>query len=79
MLGEDLGACDVTAAAGRRPAYLASCPPDRQGRQRLRTALWRALLRLAVVSGPDLKIAFRRYRHVQHRPGIHAALSEFSA
>jgi hypothetical protein len=79
LLGENLGACDVTgrglagdrvlALVHRETGKVASAKNPRQ---------WRDLLRLAAASGPDVKIAFPDGTAMASTdPGIHAALSEF--
>src|SRR6201996_7502801 len=79
LLGENLGACDVTgrglggdrvlALVHRETGKVASAKNPR---------LWRDLLRLAAASGPDVKIAFPDGTAMASTdPGIHAALSEF--
>ena len=79
LLGENLGACDVTgrglagdrvlALVHRETGKVASAKNPRQ---------WRDLLRLAATSGPDVKIAFPDGTAMASTdPGVHAALSEF--
>jgi len=79
LLGENLGACDVTGRglAGDRVLALVHRETGKVASAK-NPRLWRDLLRLAAVSGPDVKIAFPGGTAMASTdPGIHAALSEF--
>jgi uncharacterized protein YcbX len=79
MLGEDLRACEVTGRglAGDRVLGLVHRETGKVASAK-NPRLWRALLRLAAVSGPGVKIAFPDGTAMASTdPGIHAALSEF--
>ncbi|MGH2927860.1 MAG: MOSC domain-containing protein [Solirubrobacteraceae bacterium] len=79
MLGENVDACGVTGrgldgdrllgVVHRETGRIASAKNPR---------LWRGMVRLAAVSGPEVKIAFPGGTVLSSGdPGIHAALSEF--
>jgi hypothetical protein len=79
LLGENLGACDVTGRglAGDRVLALVHRETGKVASAK-NPRLWRDLLRLAAASGPDVKIAFPDGTAMASTdPGIHAALSEF--
>jgi MOSC domain-containing protein len=79
MLGEDLRACDVTGRglAGDRVLGLVHRETGKVASAK-NPRLWRALLKLAAVSSPDVKITFPGGTAVAATdPGIDAALSEF--
>jgi hypothetical protein len=79
MLGEDLRACEVTrrGLAGDRVLGLVHRETGKVASAK-NPRMWRALLRLAAVSGPDVKIAFPDGTAMASTdPGIHAALSRF--
>jgi hypothetical protein len=79
MLGEDLRACEVTprGLAGDRVLGLVHRETGKVASAK-NPRMWRALLRLAAVSGPDVKIAFPDGTAMASTdPGIHAALSHF--
>src|ERR1700753_4122826 len=59
LLGENLGACDVTGRglAGDRVLALVHRETEKVASAK-NPRLWRDLLRLAAASGPDVKIAF---------------------
>jgi len=79
MLGEDLRACDVTGRglAGDRVLGLVHRETGKVASAK-NPRLWRALLRLAAVSGPDVKITFPDGSAIASTdPGIDAALSQF--
>jgi uncharacterized protein len=79
MLGEDVRACDVTGRglAGDRVLGLVHRETGKVASAK-NPRLWRALLKLAAVSGPDVKIAFPDGTALASTdPGIDATLSEF--
>lgn len=79
LLGENLGACDVTGRglAGDRVLALVHRETGKVASAK-NPRLWRDLLRLAAASGPDVRIAFPDGTAMASTdPGIHAALSEF--
>jgi len=79
MLGEDLRACDVTGRglAGDRVLGLVHHETGKVASAK-NPRLWRALLRLAAVSGPDVKITFPDGSAIaSNDPRIDAALSQF--
>ena len=79
LLGENLGACDVTGRglAGDRVLALVHRETGKVASAK-NPRLWRDLLRLAAASGPDVKIAFPDGTAMASTDaGIHAALSEF--
>lgn len=79
MLGEDLRACEVTSRglAGDRVLGLVHRETGKVASAK-NPRMWRALLRLAAVSGPDVRIAFPDGTAMASTdPGIHAALSRF--
>ena len=79
MLGEDLRACDVTGRglAGDRVLGLVHRETGKVASAK-NPRLWRALLRLAAVSGPDVKITFPDGSAMASTaPGVDAALSQF--
>jgi uncharacterized protein len=79
MLGEDVRACDVTGRglAGDRVLGLVHRETGKVASAK-NPRLWRALLKLAAVSGPDVKIAFPDGTAMASTdPGIDAILSEF--
>jgi uncharacterized protein YcbX len=79
MLGEDLRACEVTrrGLAGDRVLGLVHRETGKVASPK-NPRMWRALLRLAAVSGPGVKIAFPDGTAMASTdPGIHAALSHF--
>jgi uncharacterized protein YcbX len=79
MLGEDVRACDVTGRglAGDRVLGLVHRETGKVASAK-NPRLWRALLKLAAVSGPEVKIAFPDGTAMASTdPGIDAILSEF--
>jgi uncharacterized protein YcbX len=79
MLGEDVRACDVTGRglAGDRVLGLVHRETGKVASAK-NPRLWRALLKLAAVSGPGVKIAFPDGTAMASTdPGIDAILSEF--
>lgn len=79
MLGESLRACDVTGrgVAGDRVLALVHRETGKVASAK-NPRLWRDMLRLSAVSGPDVKIAFPDGTAMAGTdPGIHGALSEF--
>jgi uncharacterized protein YcbX len=79
MLGENLRACEVTGRglAGDRVLGLVHRETGKVASAK-NPRLWRSLLRLSAVSGPDVKIAFPDGTSMAAAdPGIDAALSEF--
>ena len=79
MLGEELGACEVTrrGLAGDRVLGLVNRDTGKVASAK-NPRMWRSMLKLAAVSGPDVKIAFPDGTAMASTdPGIDAALSEF--
>ncbi len=79
MLGENVGACDVTGRglAGDRVLALVHRETGKVASAK-NPRLWRDMLRLAAASGPDVKIAFPDGTAMATTdPGVDAALSEF--
>lgn len=79
LLGEDLRACDVTGrgVAGDRALAVVDSETGKVASAK-NPRLWRNLLKLAAVSGPEVKITFPDGTVMAgNDPGLDAALSEF--